>query len=112
MYCFTDVISTKETSQGGYDTPELELLIAILDRAVLDYCGREGELHEKAKSWLFSEGNLEDPFSFKSICSHLRLDPSAVIKRVENLNIPKNVSQSHRWLRTKVQKTRRKRVMS
>ena len=112
MYCFTDVISTKESPNGISNLPELELLIAILDRAVLDYCGREGELHEKAKAWIFTEGNFEDPFSFNSICSHLRLDPSAVIERIEKLNIPKNVSQSHRWLRTKVQKTRRKRVVS
>lgn len=107
MYCFTDVISTKEFGNNTGDSPEKELLIAILDRAVLDYCGREGELHDKAKEWLFSDPDFENAFSFAAICDHLKLNPIAVRERIIKLNIPKNVSQSHRWLRSKVQKKRR-----
>jgi hypothetical protein len=84
-------------------TPERELLIAILDRAVLDFCGREGELHERARDWLFGETDPENLFSFEAICEHLGINTSALRKRVLEINIPKHVSQAHRWLRSKVQ---------
>lgn len=90
-------------------TPERELLIAILDRAVLDFCGREGELHEKAKEWLFGDHDYENLFSFEAICGHLGLHPGSLRKRVLELKIPKNVSQAHRWLRSKVQSEREER---
>ncbi len=85
------------------ETPERELLIAILDRAVLDYSGREGELHQKAKEWIFGVQDLDNLFSYNSICEHLGINPEALRQRIRNLDIPKNVSQAHRWLRKKVQ---------
>jgi hypothetical protein len=100
-----EMFSSREFLSIKQITPERELLIAVLDRAVLDFCGREGELHEKAKEWIFGEIDIEssESFSFSTICEHLGLDPSALRKRILCLEIPKNVSQAHRWLRSKVQ---------
>lgn len=109
MQTLSSILSTKEFLNQKIFLPEQELLVAILDRAVLDFCGREGDLHIKAKSWLFDDNSLDDTFSFCSICAYLNLDPSAIRERILNLDIPKGVSQSHRWLRTKVQNTSKKR---
>ncbi|HMO16728.1 MAG TPA: hypothetical protein PKA63_02635 [Oligoflexia bacterium] len=97
------MFSTAEFLSIQKITPERELLIAILDRAVLDFCGREGDLHERAKEWIFGESDPDNAFSFEAICEHLGLVPSALRKRVLEINIPKHVSQAHRWLRSKVQ---------
>ncbi len=106
MRGWSDLNSTETPSRKNEITPERELLIAVLDRAVLDYCGREGELHEKAKEWLFGKDEGDDLFSFGSICHYLSIDPSALRNRINTLDIPKNVSQAHRWLRKKVQTTK------
>jgi len=107
-----DMLSNKDYCSINQITPERELLIAILDRAVLDFCGREGELHEKAKEWLFFQEDESqfydntDSFSFSAICEYLGLNKQALRERILSLDIPKNVSQAHRWLRTKVQSDR------
>ncbi len=105
MFSLNEMLYTGEHSAIKQITPERELLIAVLDRAVLDFCGREGELHEKAKEWIFGESyaEFEDAFSFVSICEYLGLQPDALRERILCLEIPKNVSQAHRWLRSKVQ---------
>ena len=82
MFCLTDVVSTSDLKTNKIPAPERELLIAVLDRAVLDYCGREGELHEKARDWIFLESDYEDVFSFASICYHLGLDQSALRRQI------------------------------
>jgi hypothetical protein len=106
MQGINDMISVKDFSTVKHITPERELLIAVLDRAVLDFCGREGELHLRAKEWIFGEDEIDSDhsFSFNVICEHLGLNPSALRERILTLKIPKNVSQAHRWLRSKVQK--------
>jgi hypothetical protein len=102
-----DMFISREFSTIKQITPERELLIAILDRAVLDFSGREGELHEKAKEWIFGEEEYENTiFSFQAICEHLGLNPAALRRKILDLKIPKNVSQAHRWLRSKVQSDR------
>ena len=103
MRGWSDITSVSESPREREITPERELLIAVLDRAVLDYCGREGELHERAKEWIFGIQEEDNLFSFDSICHYLSINPSALRKRVKSLVIPKNVSQAHRWLRRKVQ---------
>lgn len=108
MFATSEMLSSKEHSSIKQITPERELLIAVLDRAVLDFCGREGELHEKAKEWIFGqeESDFENSFSFHAICEYLGLSPSALREKILCLEIPKNVSQAHRWLRNKVQSDR------
>ena len=110
MQTLDNFLTIKEFSKQNMFLPEQELLIAILDRAVLDYCAREGDLHIKAKTWLFEEGSLDDVFSFNSVCEHLNLNPEAIREKIKFLEIPKNVSQSHRWLRKKIQSSTKKRT--
>ena len=83
--------------------PERELLVATLDRAVLDYYGTDLLLRAEAEDWLFGESDPTEGFSFEWICDHLHLTSTALRKRILRLCIPANVSQAHRWIRTKVQ---------
>lgn len=57
-------------------TPERRLLLAILERAILDYVGNDQLEREAAEAWLFSD--LEDPsygeFTFAWVCQHLDLN--------------------------------------
>ena len=92
-----------DTYKSKPETPEKELLVAVLDRAVLDYSGREGDLHKKAKEWIFEDNDNDSLFSYNAICDYLGINPEALRTRILELNIPKNVSQAHRWLRKKVQ---------
>ena len=103
MRGWSEITSCSETPRSNGISPERELLIAVLDRAVLDYCGREGELHERAKEWIFGPQDEDNLFSFSSICHYLSIDINALRARIKTLNIPKGVSQAHRWLRRKVQ---------
>lgn len=103
MRSWSEFTSSNELPRAKDITPERELLIAVLDRAVLDYCGREGELHERAREWIFGPQDEDNLFSFSSICHYLSIDISALRARIKTLSIPKGVSQAHRWLRKKVQ---------
>jgi hypothetical protein len=57
-------------------TPERRLLLAILERAVLDYVGNDRREVEEAEAWIF--GDLDSPgneqFSFPWVCEQLDLD--------------------------------------
>jgi hypothetical protein len=67
-----------------FQQPELELMTAVLDDAVLCYfkniqcrTRREKRIFNETQEWFFS--NDEDGlFTFKSICSHLGVDPDYV----------------------------------
>lgn len=97
------IFSTSLLSSSQSYTPERELLIATLDRAVLDFHGNNQEDLKDAQDWLFNELDSGDIFSFNWICEHLGVNPGAVRIRILNLDIPRTVSQAHRWLRNKVQ---------
>jgi hypothetical protein len=74
----------------GMETPETSLLIAILERAILDYAGnykepwRRKNIKAEAESWLFEwddeDTAIEHPFSFPWVCEQLNLNPSEVLK--------------------------------
>ncbi len=98
-----EILSTKEFKNAKPGIPERDLLIATLDRAVLDYYSTNEELKSLAKEWLFDDINNSCIFSFNWICDHLGVEQHAVRERVKHLNIPTQVSQAHRWLRSKVQ---------
>ena len=67
-------------------SPERRLLLAILERAILDYVGNDPrEIHE-AEEWLF--GNLDasrNQFSFHWICEQLDLDTSKIVKKIRSM---------------------------
>ena len=70
-------------------TPERRLLLAILERAILDLVGNESREVEEAEDWLFSDINdvnwSEDThkqFSFSWICEQLDLDRKKISSKI------------------------------
>jgi len=57
-------------------SPERNLLMAILERAILDYVGNDSREVEEAEQWLFEEIDNPslDEFTFPWICQELDLD--------------------------------------
>ena len=103
MQKISEVVGTKDFLNVRPTSPERELLIATLDRAVLDYYGSEPIVLREAGEWLFGESDPAMEFSFEWTCAYLEIEPTALRDRIRQLAIPRNVSQAHRWLRTKVQ---------
>ena len=60
-------------SQGGF-VPEKRLLAAVLQRAITDFVGGEGELQEGARVWLLGDEPTDAPLTFRFICEALDLD--------------------------------------
>ena len=79
--------------------PELVLLWAILERAILDYnggCTANGHetkfmIMRRAKLWINSK--RDDEFSFHWICTHLDLDPDYIRKHLKSLPCNKGPSE-------------------
>lgn len=73
--------------------PEKKLLYAIIERAVLDFQGRnatdlEGRYHmRRADAWLFywRKGDEREPFTFPWVCLHLDLCPSELTRKLRKL---------------------------
>ena len=73
-------------------TPERRLLLAIIERAVLDYVGNDERETESAEAWLF--GDLDNPnsdnplsgeFSFAWICRELDLDIQKIARKISEM---------------------------
>ena len=60
-------------------SPERRLLLAILERAILDYVGNDRREMRAAEEWIFSETDDRDgDFSFSWVCRQLDLEPGFV----------------------------------
>lgn len=82
-------------NEGDYDifdepnltgTPERNLLMAVLERAILDYVGNTAKDVENAKEWIFDK--QEQPyseFSFPWVCHHLDLEPERIASLIEKM---------------------------
>jgi hypothetical protein len=73
-------------------TPERRLLLAVLERAILDYVGNSTREAEEAAAWLFSHEQVDSlplaqaqPFSFAWVCQELDLDCARVTKIVRQM---------------------------
>jgi hypothetical protein len=66
-------------------TPERRLLLAILERAILDYVGNNPREVQEAEEWLFEPDpyGSRSQFSFSWLCEQIDLDPEKVTKRVK-----------------------------
>lgn len=79
----------EDAHQGG--APERRLLLAILERAILDFVGNEPREVESASDWFFGEQNGGGcdrpslPFSFQWVCEGLDLDAQRVAAFVSAL---------------------------
>lgn len=68
-------------------SPERRLLMAIFERALLDYVGNDKREYEEAKEWLF-EGMPHErmsQFTFSWICHELDLDIFEIRKRIADM---------------------------
>ena len=76
-------------------TPERNLLLAVLERAILDYVGNDQKERERAADWLFVSENDEndedededhkESYSYAWICEQLSLCPIGVKKFIKSL---------------------------
>ena len=65
-------------------TPERRLLLAILERAILDFVGNDARELEQAEEWLFSskKNTKVEHFSFEWVCEQLDLDPKRIADKI------------------------------
>jgi hypothetical protein len=68
-------------------TPERRLLLAVLERAVLDYVGNDEREMEAAEAWLFEDLNNQQSgeFSFTWICRELDLDVKKIAQKISEM---------------------------
>jgi hypothetical protein len=66
--------SNSDVPPPGGVIPELRLLAAVLQRAIHDFIGGEGDVREGARSWLMDDEPTDAPLSFRFICEALDLD--------------------------------------
>lgn len=83
-------------------TPERRLLLAILERALLDYVGNDQREYEEANEWIFgdipSETSVE--FSFSWVCGQLDLEVSDIRSKIK-LMPRRGASRIAPWYLTK-----------
>lgn len=80
-YGFSLAIESGDTydTPNSTGTPERNLLMAILERAILDFVGNDSTEAEEAESWLFDDQtNTRHAFSFAWVCDQLDLNPSKI----------------------------------
>ncbi len=70
--------SNSDVQTHGPFVPEKRLLAAVLQRAITDFIGGEGELREGARLWLLDDELTDAPLSFRFICEALDLDISSL----------------------------------
>lgn len=66
--------SNSDVPSPGGVIPELRLLAAVLQRAIHDFIGGEGDVREGARAWLMEDEPTDAPLSFRFICEALDLD--------------------------------------
>ncbi len=68
-------------------SPERRLLLAILERAILDYVGNDKLERECAEDWIFSELNNPsfEEFTFPWVCEQLDLNMEYVADMVRRM---------------------------
>jgi hypothetical protein len=66
-------------------TPERRLLLAVLERAILDYVGNNPKEVQEAEEWLFESHQLGSraQFSFAWLCEQLDLDPIKISRHIK-----------------------------
>lgn len=101
-------LSSKPESNKNEETyrkmfiPEKDLLVAVLDRAALDFHSNNPTYKEIAREWIFEGQAIDHCFSYEWVCSHLNLEAELIRNKIRDLNLDTSVSQRQRWLRRKV----------
>jgi hypothetical protein len=68
-------------------TPERRLLLAILERAILDFVGNDPREVQEAEDWLFNspDAGIRSQFSFQWLCEQLDLDHAKIAKKIRSM---------------------------
>ena len=85
--------SNTEDSFGIFDapnetgSPERRLLLAVLERAILDYVGNDQKEITEAEEWIFGEltSSTFEEFSFSWVCQELDLDMHRIAKSIYDM---------------------------
>jgi hypothetical protein len=67
-------------------TPERRLLMAILERAILDFVGNNEREVQEAEDWLFdNQSSTNYTFSFEWLCEQLDLDSGSIAQQIKDM---------------------------
>ena len=68
-------------------TPERNLLMATLERAILDYVGNHKAEVQAAEDWIFADTDTYKPvlFSFAWVCEQLDLEPRKIAQIIRDM---------------------------
>jgi hypothetical protein len=75
--------SNSDTPAAGTYVPEKRLLAAVLQRAITDFIGGEGEVREGARCWLMDDEPTDAPLTFRFICEALDLDCDSLRRAIQ-----------------------------
>lgn len=76
--------------------PEHNLLIALLNRALLDYLGTQAAERQEAEDWLFDESDLMEPFTYAWVCAQLGIQPGYLLSGVKIMR-DDTAGRAKRW---------------
>lgn len=76
--------------------PERNLLVAMVERALLDYFGNQALEKAEAANWLFGDPKPDQPFSFHWVCGQLDLDAIGVADRLKHIK-PRGDLRPQQW---------------
>ena len=81
---FLNFESPLNSTPNHTGSPERNLMMAVLERSILDYVGNKASDIQSAKEWIFSEAHEpQEKFSFAWICSELDLDPKRIAEAIK-----------------------------
>jgi hypothetical protein len=68
-------------------TPERRLILALLERAILDFVGNEQKEALESEQWIFNDdlGGEDDQFSFNWTCLQLDLDANHIRRKIREM---------------------------
>lgn len=81
--------SLSHDSGDAYDapnqtgSPERNLVLGVLERAILDYVGNDQAEMESASEWLFDDLEDNSTFTFAWVCEQLDLDKYSIQKMIK-----------------------------
>lgn len=109
MTAINDPLSYLSEAPNETGSPERMLLLAILERAILDFVGNDVKEAECASEWLLSNEDFDnnEPFTFAWVCRELDLSPKmvsdtikAMPKRGSNRIAPWYFARKAEWSNT------------
>jgi hypothetical protein len=74
--------SNSDVPQAGTNIPEKRLLAAVLQRAITDFLGGDGEVEDGARQWIREDEPSDSPLTFSFICEALDLNHECLKKAI------------------------------